>query len=348
MEPPGGSRRPLATLLTLIVLIAAGGAISLLIRSGASTPLETRPTGTIGSPSSPGPTPTSSPTPVEASWTGPFAVSKTVLQLVDRTRTVLPPHTGTSKPAPRALPTVVWHPKLPEGTVPPAQGFPLVVFAHGFDVSPLAYAPLLRSWAAAGYVVAAPSFPLTKPGALGGLKEADLANQPADVRFVITKLLATNTAASSTLFGMIDPAEIAVAGHSDGGETAQGVAYGASSLDARVRAAIVMAGAEFFPERTTSRVSTPLFVAQGTEDVVNPPDHSQQLYVGAQRPKAYLSLIGADHAQPFIGTGRYERITATLTTDFLDRYLKDLPDAVPRLKSDGRSTPSLAKLTLAL
>jgi pimeloyl-ACP methyl ester carboxylesterase len=198
-------------------------------------------------------------------------------------------------------------------------------------------------------VVAAPAFPLTKPDALGDLDEADLVNQPADVRFVITKLLIRSAATSSALSGMIDPAEIAVAGHSDGGDTAQAVAYGACCLDPRVRAAIVMAGEELFPGGTNSSPGgMPLFVVQGTKDLVNRPYLSQRLYARAGRPKAYLSLIGADHLEPFTGTGPYHRITASLTTDFLDRYLKNLPDASSRLRSDGRSTPSLEKLTLAL
>jgi len=59
-------------------------------------------------------------------------------------------------------------------------------------LTPADYAPLLRAIASAGYVVAAPIFPLTNTHALGGPNEADLVNQPRDVSFVITKLLALN------------------------------------------------------------------------------------------------------------------------------------------------------------
>ncbi len=67
--------------------------------------------------------------------------------------------TDTSRPTPafgsypgsssRRLPTTVWYPS--DGGGP----FPLVVFVHGFGVTPADYAPLLTRIAGAGYVVAA-------------------------------------------------------------------------------------------------------------------------------------------------------------------------------------------------
>ena len=46
--------------------------------------------------------------------------------------------------------------------------FPLVIFGHGFAVTPGPYASLLEAWARAGYVVAAPIFPLGNANAPGG------------------------------------------------------------------------------------------------------------------------------------------------------------------------------------
>jgi predicted dienelactone hydrolase len=54
----------------------------------------------------------------------------------------------------RVLPTTIWYPS--DGGGP----FPLVVFAHGYGVTPSFYASLLPRLAAAGYVVAAPTYPL--------------------------------------------------------------------------------------------------------------------------------------------------------------------------------------------
>ena len=44
---------------------------------------------------------------------------------------------------------------------------PLVLAIHGADGDPSRLAPLLDSWAAAGYVVAAPTFLKTKKDAAG-------------------------------------------------------------------------------------------------------------------------------------------------------------------------------------
>ncbi len=59
----------------------------------------------------------------------------------------------------------------------------------------------------------------------GGPDESDLVNQPADMRFVISRMLAASSAGSGPLAGLIDPTQIAVTGQSDGGDTALAVAY---------------------------------------------------------------------------------------------------------------------------
>jgi len=41
--------------------------------------------------------------------------------------------------------------------------YPVIVFAHGFDVDPNTYRSLLVSWVEAGYVVVAPFFPRYEP-----------------------------------------------------------------------------------------------------------------------------------------------------------------------------------------
>ena len=47
-------------------------------------------------------------------------------------------------------------------------GFPLIVFSHGFGASGPAYAFLLEMFVREGYVIAAPTFPLSSGGAPGG------------------------------------------------------------------------------------------------------------------------------------------------------------------------------------
>ncbi len=79
--------------------------------------------------------------------------------------------------------TVIRYPTRATGPLP------LIVFGHGFAVTPAYYFRLLRAWARAGYVVAAPVFPLENANAPGGPNESDLVNQPRDMSFVITSML---------------------------------------------------------------------------------------------------------------------------------------------------------------
>ena len=66
--------------------------------------------------------------------------------------------------------------------------FPLIVFAHGFGGDEQLLLPMAAKWAEAGYVVALPRFPLTTLTSPGGINGADIANQPADVGFVIDSI----------------------------------------------------------------------------------------------------------------------------------------------------------------
>ena len=65
------------------------------------------------------------------------------------------------------------------------------------------YERLLDAWARAGYVVAAPSFPLTQKHVPGGRRERDLVNQPGDMSFVISRMLADDANPASFLHGLI-------------------------------------------------------------------------------------------------------------------------------------------------
>ncbi len=69
----------------------------------------------------------------------------------------------------RTLPVTVWFPATGDPASPPTADaapdrrggpYPLVLFSHGYAVTPDVYEELLARWAAAGYVVAAPTYPL--------------------------------------------------------------------------------------------------------------------------------------------------------------------------------------------
>lgn len=201
--------------------------------------------------------------------------------------------------------------------------FPLMVFAPGFRQCARSYSDLLAQWTTAGYVVAAVDFPLTSC-ATSSPDEADLANQPAEVAYVIGRLLELSGNLGSRLAGLIDPSEIAVSGHSDGGDTVAAMAAATCCRDRQVRAAVVLAGAEWppLPGRWFAGPAPPMLFVQGTADTWNFPAASQQLYrADTTGRRYYLNLPGADHLAPYQGDGMPEPIVERVTIDFLDYYL---------------------------
>jgi dienelactone hydrolase len=258
-----------------------------------------------------------------------------VLTFVDHSREVTYPGQA---PQPRKLVTIVRYPR--------ARGrFPLVVFGHGFAVMPSIYSQLLEAWARAGYVVAAPIFPLANADAPGGPNESDLPNQPRDVSFVITSMLALSGERQGPLAGMLDPAEIGVSGQSDGGDTALTVTYNGSFRDPRIRAAVILSGQEIpgvggydFPAP-----SPPLLATQGLADTINLPDTTFAFWNEAPAPKYLLTLPGAPHLGPYTGAQPQLAIVERVTVAFLDHYLKGERGALARMEAAGH-VPGLAAL----
>ncbi len=269
------------------------------------------------------------------------AVGLRVLRLVDRSRTIRLPH---GRREPRVLVTYVRYPALagagatdvPDAAATPGQ-HPLIVFAGGFDVTPAPYARLLQSWARAGFVVAAPEFPLTIPSAPGGPDERDVANQPRDVSFVISRLLALSATDGAPLSGTLDPQRIAVAGHSDGAETALAVAYSRRYRDPRVRAAAVLSGAEMsgIGGYDFKDESVPLLATQGTDDVFNEPRYTRAYFKAAPTPKYLLWLLHAGHLPPYSYQEPYLGVVERVTAAFFETYLNREGDATRRIDVSG-------------
>jgi dienelactone hydrolase len=257
----------------------------------------------------------------------PPAVGLRVVRFTDRTR-VVRFRNGVVRS--RTLVTYVRYPRA--GAAP----YPLVVFVHGFALTPAAYARLLDAWASAGYVVAAPLFPGESALAPGGPTESDLINEPMDVRFVITRLL------SSPLRRLIDPRRIAVAGQSDGGVAALAAAYADRLRDRRLGAAMVFSGAQtpalhftYGPNRP------PLLAVQGAADSINHPANTLAFFRLAHRPKFLLWLLHGEHLQPYTTDRGQLAIVERVTLAFLDHYLRGAP---LRLLLDSAGSPE-AQLT---
>ncbi len=282
-----------------------------------------------------------------------FEVGEIMLTFTDKSRHVsYPGHPPTA----RTLTTIIRYPAsgdpgrvdvrhaAPATTAGP---FPLIIFGHGFNITPTPYAPLLRAWAHAGYVVAAPIFPVTNANAPGGPRESDLVNQPADMSFVITQLLKLSAHGHGLLAGLLDPHQIAVSGQSDGGSTALAAAYNSNYIDQRVRAAMILSGAEIpgvggydFPAG-----SPPLLSTQGTGDTTNAPASTYSYFHLARRPKFLLSLLGAPHLGPYTNEQPQLGIVERETIAFMDRYLKHRPGSKTRMWRAG-SVSGVATLSI--
>jgi predicted dienelactone hydrolase len=265
---------------------------------------------------------------------GGYAVAEHVLTLVDRSR----PRLG-----PRTLATTVWYPVIPRAAAASgrlARGlFPLVVFGPGYFVCVGSYGPLLRAWASAGYVVAGIDFPRTNCH-LTNPDENDIANQPADMAYVIRGLLAAGSRPRGFLGGLIDPGKIAVAGQSDGGDTVTALVANTCCRDRAITAAIVLAGAEWPPMGGSyfTRTTPPMLFVQGDADNVNLPADSMLMYRADRTgPRFYLDLFGAGHLPPYEGQGPPASVVARVTVDFLDRYLAGRPGAAAAMLRDGHA-----------
>jgi dienelactone hydrolase len=274
-----------------------------------------------------------------------FAVGIRTITFVDTSRTVRVPG---QPPGPRKLVTVIRYPALGRATAvdvpgaPPARDagpFPLVIFGHGFAVTPGPYSRLLRAWASAGYVVAAPIFPLGNGNAPGGPNESDIVNQPRDMSFVISRMLALTAQRRGVFAGLIVPHEIAVSGQSDGGETALATAYDTHFVDPRVRAAVILSGAEIpgVGGFTFPAPSPPLLATQGTADTINRPGSTYAFFNSAPRPKFLLRLLGASHLPPYTTQEPQLTIVERVSTDFLNAYLKHTPGALKAMAGAGNA-----------
>jgi predicted dienelactone hydrolase len=206
---------------------------------------------------------------------------------------------------------------------PPAPGrFPLVVFSHGWTAEGPRYEGRLKEWARAGYVVAAPTYPLSS-GAGGVL--ADYVNQPADVSFVIDELLALG--ADDPLAGAIDGDAIAAAGHSLGAITTLGVTLNSCCADPRIGAAVQISGVRLpFPGGAFDDLGrVPFLAIHGAQDGVVPVSGSDTLFEEAEGPAHYLRFPDGDHSGFLVSDGP---LIDAVVIAFLDRHLLDEPEGL--------------------
>jgi dienelactone hydrolase len=220
----------------------------------------------------------------------------------------------------RPLPTLLFYPAAPWTLAgagspvdqPAAGRFPLVVFSHGLRGSPERYQAALTGWAAAGFVVVAPTFPHTSQYATD-FRRSDIARQPDDVRYVLAQVRRLDATPGDPLAGHIDTTRVAAIGHSAGGYTTMGLFT--AGHDPSLKAGVVMAG-WLAPGAFAGPPATMLFL-QGTADPIVPEALSRVAYDRVPWSKAYLLLRRNSHAtylQP--GQIGYDLMESTVI-DFL-------------------------------
>jgi fermentation-respiration switch protein FrsA (DUF1100 family) len=274
------------------------------------------------------------------------AVGVLTATFVDHSRAT--PANGDQPELPyRTLVTTIWYPARGNGrTSAPVQGaapdrsggpYPLIVFAHGLGATPQSYEALLSRWAAAGYVVAAPRFPLTSTNAPGGLNPGDVFNQPGDLSYVITSVLQASAENNGTLSGLVDPHEIGVAGHSDGAITTLGF-FNTCCRDPRVEAAEVLDGdPEAYPAgHYVFNGNPPMLIVHGTADALLPYGQMVGVFNSAKGPKGLLALKGAGHSNWIAPSSKWFTSALQSTTDFFNAYLRGNKTALARISKDGK------------
>jgi predicted dienelactone hydrolase len=256
-----------------------------------------------------------------------------------------PAHTGVTGQylGERFLVTVIDYP-MDQGSsgVQLAPGpLPLLMFAPGFLQCTGTYEHLLQAWASAGYVVASVNFPRTSCRVGPAAYEPDLVNQPADVSWVLGRLLTLNAAPGDFFSRRLDPRRVAAAGQSDGGDTVAALAASTCCQDRRLKAVAVLSGAEWPPMPGTyfTGGAPPMLFVQGSADTTNPPWASLQLYrADTAGPRYYLDLRGASHMVPYSGDNPVERLVARVTLAFFDRYVLGDVGALTTMTRAGDSS----------
>jgi predicted dienelactone hydrolase len=296
----------------------------------------------VSAPAAPASAPVKPPAP-KVGDTGKYAVGMTSRTFVDSTR----PTEGVASN--RTLLTAIYYPAQGPPTGQAVQNappdtkngpYPLILFSHGLGARGVSYQDIIKTWASAGFIVAAPDYPLSNQNAPGGASFgraiADTKNQPADASFVINEALKLDKQGKQ--LGGIDAKRIGAAGHSLGGITTYGLVFSGCCRDKRIRAAIPMSGLAGVVDDPQNyfKNSTPLLGLHGNADGTVPYQAGRNAYMAAQPPKFLLTFLGAGHVSPFLAGDNPQAVALKKSTvDFWNHYLKGDKDALDKLRMDA-------------
>jgi dienelactone hydrolase len=338
----------------LLTAAALAGVLGLGACTGSGSAVRSPNTTRVTTTTSTVPPPTTTTLPPLAG-VGTMAVGVRTDTYIDPSRPT--PANGGAGGAPnRTMLTSVWYPATgpPSGAAvsgaspDTAQGpYPLVVFAHGFAVTPRTYTALLTQWASAGYVVVAPEIPLLNGDAPGGASHADYgAANITDLDFVLADALRRGATPGDPLAGLIDGNRVAVTGHSDGEVLAYALALESCCHDNRIKATIMMAGNLANANAAPAATGVPSLHIMNDHDQFDP--YAASIAFDRQNlpaPKSLLTLVNAPHLPPYSDPADpHFSLVVHATVDFLDATLKAHPEAAVALQTLVSSAPSLAAL----
>ena len=254
----------------------------------------------------------------------PFAFTVRHKVFVDTTRPTATPGNAAYS-ATRVLPTDLY---VPRATTPR----PLIMFSHGYHGAPAKFSQLFSAWARAGYIVAAPQFPLTSTRGAPYDIVTDYVNQPADISFVLTQLL------HGPLRAQIDAARIAAAGLSLGGATTYGLVYDPCCVDARLRAAAIFDGVRLPFRQPFGQNTIPVLFAHIDTDIAAPYAVAKKAFVDSASPKWLLTFHIGIHPEAYENTpSPHDRTAIQTSIDFFDLTLLGDSSARARLMHDGNN-----------
>lgn len=216
----------------------------------------------------------------------------------------------------RPLPTTVWYPAQGKarpaavsGAAPANGRFPLVLYSHGIGGLPAYSEQIAIPLAAAGYIVAAPTYPFTKAGATP-LRTEDVDNQPADASMVITEILQLDSRAGDPLFGHVYGSAIAAAGFSGGGLTTAGLL--GAHRDLRIKAGVIIAGGAM---GAFQGPDADLLFIHGDADAVISYARGKGAYDSASWHKAFITMVNQGHGEYLRdGAPGYQQVMKSMLT----------------------------------
>lgn len=211
----------------------------------------------------------------------PYAVGHRTITLVDSTR-------GN-----RNVSTEVYYPAETGGentavAVPPAGGFPVISFGHGFLLPTSVYQYLWNAVVPRGFIFALPN---TEGNFSPSHQQFGL-----DLAFVIRKLQREGANMGSPFYSAVG-ANSCVMGHSMGG----GASFLAIASDSCITAVANLAAAETNPSAiaAAANCNAPALIFSASGDCVTPPvDHQVPMYEAmASDCKTFVSITGGSHCK---------------------------------------------------